>query len=30
MRGLVKTMGFSPTSVVVINDEKARELKLIA
>ncbi|MFM9384842.1 hypothetical protein [Pseudomonas sp. UV AK001] len=29
MTSLVKTMGLSPTSVVVINDEKARELNLI-
>ncbi|WP_065260157.1 hypothetical protein [Pseudomonas bananamidigenes] len=29
MRTLIKTMGFSPASVVVINDEKARELNLI-
>lgn len=30
MRSLVKTMGFSPTLITVINDEKARELNLIA
>jgi len=29
MNSLVKTMGFKPGSVSVINDEKARELKLI-